>query len=368
MTTSDTVVPARPVDPDFTDAVAGVIDDFFDSRGRTLAPMGDVYVDAVAELREFVLRGGKRIRPAFAWLGWVGAGGDEHGNRAQSVVRACAAWELVQACALIHDDVMDASATRRGRPAVHMQFADGHRRAHWRNDSGKYGESVAILLGDLALCWADDLLHEAGLDSAEQARVAPVWSAMRTELIGGQLLDVVGEASSDESIETALRIDRYKTAAYTVEQPLHFGAALAGAEPQQIRAFRAFGRDIGVAFQLRDDLLGVYGDPAMTGKPVGDDLRQGKRTVLLAVALQSADATDPAAAQFLREKIGTTLSDNEIEEMRAVVTRLGAADDAEKRIDTLRRTAFDALDAANVEAGARDRLQAMAWSATRRSR
>ncbi|KAA0022398.1 polyprenyl synthetase family protein [Antrihabitans cavernicola] len=357
----------RGKDAEFAASVTEVLDHFFASRDGELSRLGDVYVNAVRELRSFVLRGGKRIRPTFAWLGWLGAGGDETGSQADSVLRACAAWEFIQACALIHDDVMDASCTRRGEPSVHTRFADVHRRASWRNDPAKFGESVAILLGDLALCWADDLFHEAGLRSDQVARATHVWSAMRTELIGGQLLDVVGEASADESMETAIRIDRYKTAAYTVEQPLHFGAALAGADPRQIRAFRAFGRDIGVAFQLRDDLLGVFGDPAVTGKPVGDDLRQGKRTVLLAVALRTADAENPSAAGLLRDKIGTELSDNDIADLREAVHELGAADDIEARIDVLRQGAFSALDAAPIDPGIRDRLHGMAWSATRRS-
>ena len=162
-------------------------------------------------------------------------------------------------------------------------------------DGADFGSAVAILIGDLALAWADDLVNEAGLEPAARARFAPVWAAMRTEVLGGQLLDINGEAGGDETVAAALRINRFKTAAYTVERPLHLGAALAGADDALVAALRTYGTDIGIAFQLRDDLLGVFGDPAVTGKPSGDDLREGKRTVLIAEALRRADATDPAA-------------------------------------------------------------------------
>ena len=229
------------------------------------------------------------------------------------MLRVCAALELVQACALVHDDIIDSSASRRGHPTVHVAFAQRHRAHGWSGDPRGYGDAVAILLGDLALAWADDMVRESGVDHAAAARLAPVWSAMRTEVLGGQLLDITGEVTGDESEQTALRIDRYKTAAYTIERPLHLGAALADADPDLIAAYRGFGTDIGIAFQLRDDLLGVFGDPAVTGKPSGDDLRDGKRTVLVALALRRADATDPAVATLLREGIGTDLDDTEVE-------------------------------------------------------
>ncbi len=210
-----------------------------------------------------MLRGGKRIRPAFAWTGWLGAGGDPGGADAQAVLRACSALELVQACALIHDDIIDSSRTRRGFPTVHVDFDRPPPRA--RAGAGTPRTSArasAILLGDLALCWADDMVA--------RIRPRPDGRAPRFGRCGrpcaprcwaASCSTCTAEAGADEAVAAALRVNRYKTAAYTVERPLHLGAALAGADADLIAAYRAFGADIGIAFQLRDDLLGVFGDP-----------------------------------------------------------------------------------------------------------
>lgn len=340
---------------------------FFATRTEPVAELGPVFTDAAEALESFVLRGGKRTRPGFAWMGWLGAGGDPAGPRAESVLTACSALELVQACALIHDDIIDCSRTRRRFPTVHVDFEQRHRDRGWTGDPAHYGESVAILLGDLALAWADDMVHGSGLPPAALARFAPVWARMRTEVLGGQLLDVHGEASGDESVAAALRINRYKTAAYTVERPLHLGAALADADPGLIAAYRTYGTDIGIAFQLRDDLLGVFGDPAVTGKPSGDDLREGKRTVLVAEALARAAATDPAAGDRLRAEIGTELSEPQVAELRALLTGLGAVDAVETRIATLTEQGLRAIDTSSATPEAKERLRAMALAATRRT-
>ncbi|MGB3769665.1 MAG: polyprenyl synthetase family protein [Rhodococcus sp. (in: high G+C Gram-positive bacteria)] len=337
------------------------------AQRATVDSVGPIYADAVDELTSFVLRGGKRIRPAFAWTGWLGAGGDPDGDDVSAVVEVCSALEFVQACALVHDDIIDSSSTRRGFPTVHVTFAERHRRAGWNGNSDKYGESVAIILGDLALCWADDLVRAAHLDDGARARLAPVWSAMRTEVLGGQLLDIAVEASGDDSVEAALQIDRYKTAAYTVERPLLIGAALAGADEHLTSVYSTFGADIGIAFQLRDDLLGVFGDPSVTGKPSGDDLREGKRTVLLAAALDEADRRDPAAAARLRAGLGTDLSDAEVDVLRGHLIELGAVDQVERRITDLTDSALAALDSSNATEDAKTRLTAMAYTATRRT-
>lgn len=361
--------PARPAPNDsaaLVRAVEQALTGFFADRRELVAELGPVVISATAALEDFVLRGGKRTRPAFAWTGWLGAGGDPSGDQAESVLTACAALELVQACALIHDDIIDSSRTRRGFPTVHVDFEDRHRDHGWGGDSAHFGVSVAILIGDLALTWADDMVAAAGLDAAARARFAPVWAAMRTEVMGGQLLDVHGEAGADDSVAAALRINRYKTAAYTVERPLHLGAALARADPELIAAYREFGTDIGIAFQLRDDLLGVFGDPAVTGKPSGDDLREGKRTVLVAEALRRADATDPAAARLLRSSLGTDLAPDQVTRLRDLITGLGAVDDVERRITELTDRGLGALAASSVTPEAGDRLRAMALAATRR--
>lgn len=349
-------------------AVEAALRDFFDSRRGLVDTVGGGYPATVATLEAFVLRGGKRIRPAFAWTGWLGAGGDPGDPGADAVLRSCAALELVQACALVHDDIIDRSRTRRGFPTVHVEFADRHAADGWAGDSTQYGASVAILLGDLALAWADDMVRESGLPGDAAQRLAPVWSAMRTEVLGGQLLDIGDEARGADTVESAMRINRYKTAAYTIERPLHLGAAIAGADETLIENYRRFGADVGIAFQLRDDLLGVFGDPEVTGKPSGDDLREGKRTVLLAVALERADAESPDAAALLRRSIGTDLTDDEVADLRTVLTDLGAVDDVERRIDDLTRSGLDALEQSTATPAAKDTLRAMADSATRRTK
>ncbi|GAB2705380.1 polyprenyl synthetase family protein [Nocardia thraciensis] len=347
-------------------AVESTLTDFFASRRELVAELGPVVVDVVAELEDFVLRGGKRTRPSFAWTGWVGAGGDPEGPEAPAVLRACAALELVQACALIHDDIIDSSRTRRGFPTVHVDFERRHRDREWTGDAAHFGISVGVLVGDLALAWADDMVAAAGLEPAARTRFGPVWAAMRTEVMGGQLLDIHGEAGADDSVEAALRINRYKTAAYTIERPLHLGAALADAGADLVAAYREFGTDIGIAFQLRDDLLGVFGDPEITGKPSGDDLREGKRTVLVAEALRRADATAPAAANLLRTSLGTDLTPGEVTHLRTLITDLGAVDEVERRITDLTDRGLAALDTSSAAPEAKQRLRAMALAATRR--
>ncbi|MEV4129777.1 polyprenyl synthetase family protein [Nocardia sp. NPDC049707] len=361
--------PANPTPgtPGFVATVEDALKAFFLTRRPIVEPLGPAFVQAADALELFVLRGGKRTRPAFAWTGWLGAGGDPTGPHAAAVLNACAALELVQACALVHDDIIDSSRTRRRFPTVHVDFEQRHRDHGWTGDAEHFGTSVAILIGDLALAWADDMVHHAGLDAAALGRFAPVWALMRTEVLGGQLLDIHGESAGDESVAAALRINRYKTAAYTVERPLHLGAALADADPRLIEAYRTFGTDIGIAFQLRDDLLGVFGDPAVTGKPSGDDLREGKRTVLVAEALQRADATDPAAAALLRASIGTDLNADQVERLRAVITELGAVDEVERRITELTEQGLAALASSTATPAAKERLRAMALAATSRT-
>ncbi|WP_423228133.1 polyprenyl synthetase family protein [Rhodococcoides navarretei] len=359
--------PAAATDPKgLRTAVDATLAEFFATRRPVVDAVGGGYPAAVADLEAFVLRGGKRMRPAFAWTAWLGAGGDSTGPRADAVLRACSALELIQACALIHDDIIDSSSTRRGFPTVHVDFARRHRDAGWSGSSNHFGESAAILVGDLALCWADDLLRESGVDADAARRVQPVWSAMRTEVLGGQLLDIEAEAGTDESVAAAMRVNRYKTAAYTVERPLHLGAALADADEKLIAAYRSFGADIGIAFQLRDDLLGVFGDPEVTGKPSGDDITEGKRTVLIALALQKADEIRPDRAATIRASLGTELDSDEVADIRSILVELGAVEAVEKQIEELGTRAVAALDNSSIEPVAAAHLRAMATAAIQR--
>lgn len=347
-------------------AVTDQLREYMRARRRDTAYIGPDYDVLTAALEEFVLRGGKRLRPAFAYWGWR-AVADEPPSEEPKLLRLFAALELLHACALVHDDVIDDSATRRGLPTAHVQFAAIHRSNGWRGSSRQFGMSAAILLGDLALVWADDLVATADLPHDARGRVQRVWADIRSEVLGGQYLDIVAEASAADSIASAMTVNIYKTASYTVSRPLQLGAAAAADRPDALAAFHEFGNDVGVAFQLRDDVLGVFGDPAVTGKPSGDDLRSGKRTVLVAEALERADRTDPAAASLLRDSIGTELSDERVRELCDVIATVGALAAVEARIDTLTQRAIDLVGAAPIAAGAKVGLTELARLASKRS-
>jgi geranylgeranyl diphosphate synthase type I len=320
---------------------------------------------ALAELsdavEDFVLGGGKRLRPAFAYWGYRGAGGAD----SEQIVAAVAALELVQASALIHDDLMDRSDTRRGVPAMHRRFERRHLEANWRGGAGGFGDSTAILLGDLTLVWSDELLHSSGVGLTELARARRVFDQMRTEVTVGQYLDVLTQATGDTSVERAGKVARYKSAKYTVERPLLLGAALAGAGPDIEAAYSGFGLPLGEAFQLRDDVLGVYGDPAQTGKPAGDDLREGKRTYLVASAFAALDG--PARAELDAALGDPGLDDAGVSRLRTIIRDSGALSATERRIDELLTAALTALALADVDDEARDVLLRLADAAIRRT-
>lgn len=318
----------------------------------------------IAALEDFVLSGGKRLRPAFAYWGWRAVATGEPDPEALLLFSAL---ELLHACALLHDDVIDDSSTRRGRPTTHVRFAALHRDRDWRGSPEQFGTSAAILLGDLALAWADDIVLGLELAPDARRRVRRVWADIRTEVLGGQYLDIVAEASAAESIASAMNVDTYKTACYTVARPLQLGVAAAADRPEVQAAFAEFGTDLGVAFQLRDDVLGVFGDPEVTGKPSGDDLRSGKRTVLLAEAVELADKSDPLAANLLRSSIGARLTDAQVGELRGVIESVGALAAAEQRIAALTDRALATLAAAPVNAAAKAGLAELARMATNRS-
>ncbi len=326
--------------------------------------MGRDYEGLVGGLEEFVLSGGKRLRPAFAYWGWRAVAASDAGSE---MLRLFAALELLHACALVHDDVIDASATRRGQPTTHVKFAALHRGRNWRGSAEQFGISAAILVGDLALVWADDIVNGVGLSPEARRRVQRVWADIRAEVLGGQYLDIVAEASGAESIASAMTVNTYKTASYTVSRPLQLGAAAAGDRPDVQAIFHELGTDLGVAFQLRDDVLGVFGDPTVTGKPSGDDLRSGKRTVLLAEAVELADNSDPTAAALLRRSIGTELTDAQVKELCDVITGVGALAAVEHRIETLTRRAQQMLAAAPVDPAAKTGVAELARLAANRT-
>jgi geranylgeranyl diphosphate synthase type I len=266
---------------------------------------------------------------------------------------------------LIHDDVIDGSGTRRGAPAVHRRFAALHRTSGWHGDPDRFGEAAAILLGDLALIWADAALDGSGFDAVTVQRAAHVWDAMRVEVMCGQYLDVVEQARGGGSVERALRVARYKSAKYTIERPLHLGTSLGGGSDELMAAFSAFGLPLGEAFQLRDDLLGVYGDPDVTGKPAGDDLREGKRTVLVAYAVEAADE---AQAEQLQSRFGDPqLDDDGVTVLRDVIAATGAVRRVERLIVDHTDAALNALHGVTMDSDAHAALADLATTATRRT-
>jgi len=304
--------------------------------GDDLTPL----VDAVGAL----LRGGKRLRAAFLYWGYRAGGGPD----SEAVLRAATAMEFFQAAALLHDDVMDDSDTRRGMPTAHKRLANEHAAASWAGSGDRFGLAGAILGGDLCLTWSDELFATSGLPAAELARARPVFDRMRTQLMGGQFLDVLesargwDELTTEERITRARRVIRYKSAKYTIEHPLLIGAAAAGVSAADHDALSNYGLDLGEAFQLRDDVLGVFGDPAQTGKPAGDDLREGKLTVLVALALDHATST---TVEMFDKLLGLPdLDEPRVDELRAAITASGALDRVEQMIQELSASARTALD------------------------
>ncbi|WP_407938156.1 polyprenyl synthetase family protein [Motilibacter rhizosphaerae] len=353
---------------DGTDLLARVekaLAEFLDAQAPALDAVAPDLAPVMGTVQDFLLDGGKRLRPAFAYWGWRGAGGAD----GEEVVRAASALELLHACALIHDDVMDGSDTRRGKPAVHRRFAALHRGERWQGVPEQFGTAAAVLLGDLCLVWSDTMLARCGLPPEALRRAQPVYDTMRLELMAGQYLDVLEQAVASTEVDRALRVARYKTAKYTIERPLHLGASLAGGDQAVLDALSAYGLPLGEAFQLRDDVLGVFGDPSETGKPAGDDLREGKRTVLVAEAL--AAATPRQEAVVARLLGDPRLDADGVAALREVLVDTGALEATEQRITRSLDEALGALDAAagsgTLDATACTALRELAVAATART-
>jgi geranylgeranyl diphosphate synthase type I len=330
-----------------------------------LSDIGSELVPVAEAINAFLLDGGKRLRPLFAYCGYLASGGEDDEN----IISAVASLELLQACALIHDDLMDASDTRRGRPSIHRWFEGLHQNEELLGSAARYGSSAAILLGDLALVWSDQMLHTSGISSPSLLRCLSIHDEMRVELMAGQFLDIHEQALSTQSVARSLKIARYKSGKYTIERPLHFGAALAiekeSRRQKYIAIFSEFGLPLGEAFQLRDDLLGVFGDPALTGKPAGDDLREGKRTVLMAM---TSDRANEHQERVIANLFGSkNITHEGIEELREVITETGARAHVEELIEKLSSTAIDALNREEIESGPRALLLELASTAVQRT-
>ncbi len=310
-----------------------------DSYCALISEIDDQLKPIANSLKEYLSQG-KRFRSLFSLIGFLGA----HGEITPKVFKTCASLEFLQASALIHDDLMDKSDTRRGKPAMHKQF----------------GDSAAILIGDLALVWNEKAIHDSNLANENLNQIHDI---MRIELMAGQFLDVYEQTQSNFSVERSLKIARYKSGKYSIERPLHFGAALAQPKDfdEYLTIYSEYGLPLGEAFQLRDDLLGVFGNPSETGKPAGDDLREGKRTALIAFAY---DRGSDQTKRLIEKKLGT----DDIDGLAEVILDSGAPTHVEALIEKLAEQALDAIDREELTTQARKLLTEMVSIVTKRAR
>jgi geranylgeranyl diphosphate synthase type I len=349
--------------------------DFLSERDATLRGISADLAPFLEFTADF-LGGGKRFRAQFCYWGWRaahGPSGEDSGPGLDAVVGVASGLELFHAAALVHDDIIDHSDTRRGGPAAHRRFEQLHRSGGWRGDAGLFGEAAAVLFGDLLLGWSDELILDSLLSltapgAARSARTE--FNRMRTEVTAGQYLDVLEELAwpgvpETQALERAHRVITYKSAKYSVEAPLTIGAAMAGASEDRLQGLRDFGLPLGIAYQLRDDLLGVFGDAAVTGKPSGDDLREGKRTVLVALARQAVGADERDRIDGMLGDPG--LTDEQIGALQGTIRASGAVEATERLIEENVSAALSALAAAPLEPAAATRLAELAHTVTRRA-
>jgi geranylgeranyl diphosphate synthase, type I len=370
--------PQAPLSQAFRDAVSAEISDFLSEQSSVLDSMGPELVP-VHLMASQMLCGGKRMRPAFSVWGYVAAAGIPTDEELKPLLTAAGSLDVFHVSALIHDDLMDSSDLRRGRPAAHRQFEALHANAGWLGDSAAFGRAGAILLGDLLVMWSAQMLHSAGVEQSALERALPIVEAMRTEVTCGQYLDMVAQAhplrkrapaigSLKPTIELALddasRVVEYKAARYTVQRPCQIGAAIGGGDDELYYALGAYGSPLGRAFQFRDDLLGVFGDPQVTGKPAGDDLREGKRTVLVAHAY--AHASDDGQKLLLQRLGDPGLDETGISELQQVIVESGARDAVESMINEYHERALKALHDTEITEEGSAGLTALADAAVRR--
>lgn len=322
--------------------------------GGTGVPIaGDILVDFV--------EGGKCLRSTFTYLGWLCGAGPS-----RAALAAASSMELLHTFALMQDDVMDDSATRRGRQTAHRQFAEWHRRRGLSGSSRRFGQSGAVLLADLCLIWAEQMLRESGLEREQLQRAWPRYDAMRTELAVGQFADLASDLSDPPELDIVLDVARRKSGNYTVRRPLEIGAAMAGCTDATLAGLGTYGAEIGEAFQLRDDLLGVFGSPDKTGKPSGDDLRERKPTSVVVTAYHMADA--PTRRELAELMKRDDIDKRAVDRWRALIVRTGAVEAIEKMIAENLVTARIALDDMAIEENVRTALAHMATACTERSR
>ncbi|MFE4197308.1 polyprenyl synthetase family protein [Paenarthrobacter sp. NPDC056912] len=332
----------------FINGVAGKLNEFVSEKQALMATVSPDVAPLIGSISSLVT-GGKRLRALMCYWGWRGAGGSANDP---GIVTAGCALELFQAAALIHDDIIDRSDTRRGGPSVHKRFSQLHEMNGWALDNERFGHAAAILTGDLCLSFSEESFTEIGSRAASGSKARQIFNLMRAEVMAGQYLDILEEVAGPVrdkagSVDRAKSIIRYKSAKYSTEHPLALGGALAGAPEGLLKGYSDFALPLGEAFQLRDDVLGVFGDPETTGKPAGDDLREGKRTVLVGFAINQAQEADAA---YLDRILGDPdLGEDDVTRIRTIIVECGALDATESLIAELSNNAFDALETLPVE-------------------
>ncbi|WP_345942586.1 polyprenyl synthetase family protein [Streptomyces sp. SID486] len=363
-------VPAGPeeaglVDADVPGAVGRVLDQVLADRVARARAVDALFAEELAgRVALFTRSGGKRTRSQLLWWTLRACGGTG-AVPVGAALRIGAALELLQTCALVHDDVMDGSALRRGRPALHADLRARYAGSAAPERLGRFAAAGGMLAGDLALVWSDDLVAETPLAGTAAAAVRRLWSDLRTEMVAGQYLDVQGQVTGSYSPVRAMRAACLKSGRYSVERPLALGAALAGADDATAHALSGAGLAIGTAFQLRDDLDDLFAPSRLTGKPSGGDVREGKPTCLVALAHVRAEARgDRLALAVLRRSLGDArLTEAGLDRVREVLVRTGARDSVERRIDRLVAQGLRRLDGVLPAHGPGERLRRLLTAA-----
>ena len=344
------------------DAVEIELANFLTQQARFLKDISSDLAPVSQALSSFLLDSGKRLRPLFAYSGYMSAGAD----LTPSVVKAIASLELLQACALIHDDLMDGSDTRRGKPSIHRHFESMHVQEELEGFAPAYGLAAAVLLGDLALVWSNQMLNESGLSTRAFSHTLPIHDEMRVELMAGQFLDIFEQTQKSTDLKRSIKVAQYKSGKYTIERPLLIGATLSERQsPELLRDLSGYGLPLGEAFQYRDDLLGVFGDSSLTGKPAGDDLREGKRTVLIALTdLASTDAMREESKKYFGSPY---LEANGIAILQEIIVSSGAKEKLESMIERLTDQALRSAESEFIDERAQPILLELAKIATKKS-
>ncbi len=361
------------------DLIQRQLDEFCSTQRDQFQVISSDLTQIVDESRS-LLQGGKRFRALFTYWAWAGSlpyaatrqTPEQLAESSDAIVGICSALEMFHAAALVHDDILDQSDTRRGKPAVHKAFEKLHQEQGWAGSAARFGAGAGIITGDLLLAWSSELFGHALEHSPSpeiEASCRDEFAKMRVEVMAGQYLDVLEENAAltrdpAEAVGRANRVMLYKTAKYSIEAPMLIGASFAGIEPAGLRNFSAFGIPLGMAFQLRDDILGVFGDPAITGKPAGDDLREGKRTVLVGLTKETLKSS--VSKVFDDLLTSRNLDEQQIKFLQNTISGCGALAKTEAMIEDLANQSLEALSLLEVTETAREQLRGLALKVIRR--